>query len=262
MTAQNPLLRAPNLRALRNRNWPATVDLQVPATRAPGGPGHGGPGHGGPGHHCGGAGGGGAPGAGGASGNGGGQPATGGAQSGNGGASAGGVSGNGGEPLGSFTLSTPRLDFFGCPSAQTVVITNTSSVPLTWHASSTVLQGDSMNPNFPFRIAVSPLGSTLAPGAAVDLSIVPGLGVTSFFATVNIDADVAPSQAVNLMGQLTPTVIPPPDIDLGNVPLGSASQIFIAAQVWSFTYPTEVMSSSNPDFALNGMTPFLIGLGC
>jgi hypothetical protein len=145
---------------------------------------------------------------------------------------------------GSFTLSASALNFFNCPSPQTLVITNTSSMPLTWHVS-----GNLTNLSF------SPLGSTLDVGAAVNVSVVPTLGTLTVFTTLSIDADVASSQSINIGASLDATIVPPPDLDFGNVPIGGVSPpIFISAFATA-TYPGESIISSNQDFSLSGNAP-------
>jgi hypothetical protein len=93
-----------------------------------------------------------------------------------------------------------------------LTITNTSTVPLTWHVS-----GDLTG------IAFTPQGSTLAAGEAVSASLVQtAAGIPG--TNLQIDADIAASQALLAQGVILGVRIQPPaDIDFGNVPLGVAS---------------------------------------
>ena len=162
------------------------------------GDGHGGPGHGGPPDHCGAAGAGGATGGGGAT-------------------NTAGAAGTGGAQQGSLTVSPSGLAFDSCPVAQTVTITNTSAVPVTWH----------INGDFLSQMDITPTSSTLAAGEAIAVSVIPKHGATPA-ATLTVDADNAPSQSIRVMSNPGGTYIQiPPDIDFGNVPLGSSISVFI-----------------------------------
>jgi hypothetical protein len=127
-----------------------------------------------------------------------------------------------------------------------LLITNTSSAPLTWHIS-----GDLTS------FAVNPLGSTLAVGEAIDVSIVPKAGVRLAFSIASIDADIAPSQSISLNAVVNPTVTPPPDIDFGNVPIGrfDGPTIFLPLSAWGYFGPGPAMFSSNMSFSLSGNAP-------
>ncbi len=99
-----------------------------------------------------------------------------------------------------------------CLNPKTLTITNTSSVPLTWHVS-----GDLSG------IVFVPLGSMLAAGEAVSVSLTqkPGSMPPS---QLSIDADVAASQSVQIWGAILGVKIQlPADIDFGNVPVGIPS---------------------------------------
>jgi len=100
-----------------------------------------------------------------------------------------------------------------CLVPKPLMITNTSSVPLTWH-----VNGD------PAGVAVVPLGSTLAAGEAVSISLTQKPG--SIPSRLDIDADIAASQSVQIVGAILGVKIQvPPDIDFGAVPVGVASPI-------------------------------------
>src|SRR6478752_965590 len=184
--------------------------------------------------------------AGGDTGNGGGAGA--GASGGQGGAggATGGTAGTGAMP-GSALVSPLSLNFVGqCQvPAQSFTISNTGSIPLTWHAE---LHGSP-------PVYVSPPFSTLAPGTNVAVAVTqfsqPFYG--TFSGTVAISTDVAGplgpiAVSYSVLGS---TVVPPSDIDFGEVPLGSQKAISFSAA------PTQAnrLRSSNPDFLLTGMTP-------
>ena len=126
----------------------------------------------------------------------------------------GGAAGTGGTPQGNFTLSSDSIFLSNCQIPQTLTITNTSNVPLTWHVS-----GDLTG------IAFTPQGSTLAAGDAVSASLVQTANALAA-ANLQIDADIAASQTLLVQGGILGVRIhPPADIDFGNVPLGVASPI-------------------------------------
>jgi hypothetical protein len=162
----------------------------------------------------------------------------------------GGTAGAGGAQAG-FTLSQTLLSFFSmCVfTPQTLTITNTSNVPLTWHASGNLS-----------AVLLTPSGSTLQPGDGVSVSVLPqiqpGLGSVGSSSVVSIDADVAPSQSIEVTAQLTGKPAPsgplPPDIDFGNVPVGSAATAFVPVN----STPILVISSeTTPEFSLSGAAP-------
>jgi hypothetical protein len=71
-------------------------------------------------------------------------------------------------------------------------------------------------------IVFAPLGSTLAAGEAVSVSLTQKLSMTP--SQLSIDADIAASQLVYIMGaSLGARIQVPPDIDFGNVPVGVPS---------------------------------------
>jgi hypothetical protein len=165
-------------------------------------------------------------------------------------AGAGGAGGTGGVQQGSFTLSGTTLQFVGsCAfTQQTLTIANTSSVPLTWHAS-----GDLAT------TLLTPNGSTLEPGGQVSVSVLPQITLGDFSSSViSIDADVAPSQSIEVDAQLFGKEPPgplPPDIDFGDVPVGSHASAFIG--VVTPNVQILVMSGTNFDFSLSGAAPNL-----
>ena len=137
------------------------------------------------------------------------------------GASSAGTSGEGtagtGVQPGSFTFSPSSLYFSGICEAisRSSTITNTSSVPLTWHVTGVP------------SIVFTPASSTLAPGESVDVTVTVSAidRRLLWLATVSIDADVAPSQTVEVTvsfsGQYHSTL--PADLDFGDVPIPSSS---------------------------------------
>jgi hypothetical protein len=164
---------------------------------------------------------------------------------------AGGTAGAGGAQA-SFTLSQTLLSFSAlCVfTPQTVIITNTSSVPLTWHASGDVS-----------AVLLTPNGSTLQPGDGVSVSVLPQIQASAFLGSplvVSIDADVAPSQSIEvdalLIGKPAPPQPLPPDVDFGNVRVGDAVTGFVGVVGGS----VQVLTSSNSwVFALSGAAPNL-----
>ena len=165
---------------------------------------------------------------------------------------AGGASGAGGAQQGSFTLSDTSLLFVGqcATTAQPLTITNTSSIPLTWHGSPSLS-----------TTVLTPNGSTLQPGQALAVSVLPqamfGVPPPS---TVRIDADVAPSQTVQLTvslgGKPAPDLLPP-DIDFGNVTVGASATAFVG--IAGVGIGTQILalsdSISNNEFRLSGNAP-------
>jgi hypothetical protein len=123
---------------------------------------------------------------------------------------------------GGFTLSTNQLSFSGqCTlTAQPFIITNTSGVNLVWHASASL---SSTN--------VTPSGSTLLPGQAQSVSVLPeGWVGSNYSSLIRVDANGA-SQSVGVSAALSGTPAPaslPPDIDFGNVALGSSKTALIS----------------------------------
>src|SRR6478736_2816737 len=190
------------------------------------------------------------PGAGGApAGTGGTSAGTGGKSAGTGGTSAGtgGTSaGAGGAQSGSFTLSTTSLAWGSdCPFAKTFTVANTSSVPLTWHLSGGMS-----------GFTISPLGSVLAVGGAVEVSVLP-VGITSY-KHVSVDADIAPSQAVDIVFPVNAPVVLalPPDIDFGDVPVGSSKEVYISVNSIGFSNVSgpRLSITNSPPFTLWGST--------
>lgn len=254
-----------------NRVWPLMLSLVVPwapqSCTDDGGDGYAGSGGrggvGAAGH--GGLSSGGAAGSGAAGKNSGGAGAAGTGGSGTAGTGAAGTAGTAGTaggtdtPQGSFTLSSTDVSLSGTcqfdPSPfSNITLTNTSSVPLTWHASGGA------------PVVLTPSGSTLAVGAAITISISatlpPGTGTFPYTA-VSIDADVAPSQSIQVRGYLTGQFhVPlPPDQDFGEValvlvppisspPPGSPNTRFIPA---TGAVISEVLQSSNPAFTTGGV---------
>jgi hypothetical protein len=177
-----------------------------------------------------------------------------GATGGSAGASGGSTAGTGAVQEGSFTLSATTLLFVAaCQfTPQTLTITNTSSIPLTWHAS-----GDLST------TLLTPTGSTLQPGEQVSVSVLsqihPAAGSVGFSGStsvISIDADVAPSQSIQVVAQLSgkppPSAPLPPDIDFGDVPVGSGATAFVPVN----TTPILVISSQTaPEFSLSGAAP-------
>ena len=183
----------------------------------------------------------------------GGTAGTGGGTSGTGGtAGAGGTAGTGGAggaQQGSFTLSSTTLNYAGvCElSAQTLTITNTSGVALTWHATAS-----------PATTSVSPNGSTLGPGQAVAVSVLPAIFAPGP-ASLSINADVAPSQSVQI-NKFVSGKPPPPqlplDIDFGNVALGVRVTAFVSVN--GLGTDVKIMGKTGPDnneFQQSGFTP-------
>jgi hypothetical protein len=127
-----------------------------------------------------------------------------------------------------------------CPVPHIFTISNTSNVPLTWHVSTV-----------PAFFALTPLGSTLAVGGTIDVSVTSKARSAVF--TLEIVADVAPSQSVqlqsSLLGYLGPVVS---DVDVGNVPVGASSSVFIPA---AGDYPGVALGSSLAAFQLNFLKP-------
>lgn len=128
-----------------------------------------------------------------------------------------------------------------CPMAKTVTISNTSSVPLTWQMS-----GNLSN------IAVTPLGSTLPAGGAVDVSVTPKVNGALF--DVSIDADIAPSQLLTISivvsgGYFTGSLA---DVYFGNVPIGMSSTQLITAP----SFPGVILASANAAFKLLAAVPY------
>ncbi|HYQ03333.1 MAG TPA: hypothetical protein VER96_31880 [Polyangiaceae bacterium] len=167
---------------------------------------------------------------------------TGGTSAGTGGTSA----GAGGAQSGSFTLSTTSLAWGSdCPFAKTFTVANTSSVPLTWHLSGGMS-----------GFTISPLGSVLAVGGAVEVSVLP-VGITSY-KHVSVDADIAPSQAVDIVFPVNAPVVLalPPDIDFGDVPVGSSKEVYISVNSIGFSNVSgpRLSITNSPPFTLWGST--------
>jgi len=136
-----------------------------------------------------------------------------------------------------------------CLSPKTLTITNTSSVPLTWHVS-----GDLSG------IVFAPLGSTLAAGEAVSVSLTQKPG--SMPSQLSIDADIAASQSVQILGAILGVKIQvPPDIDFGNVPVGVPSPtVFIPVPPFANTWigaGLEFFGGDASSFEKSGVTPTL-----
>jgi len=119
-------------------------------------------------------------------------------------------------------------------------ITNTSGVPLTWHVSGN-----------PATMTLSPPSSTLPVGGAITVSVSSSLAKKASLSVVSIDADVAPSQSLEIRVSYLGAFLwfQPPDVDFGNVPVGVSSTITIQA---AGNYPDMRLQSSNPAFSLPG----------
>jgi len=121
---------------------------------------------------------------------------------------------------------------------QSFTITNTSNVNLTWHAWA----------NLSWAVP-TPSGSTLAPGQAVEVSVnVHSSGL--FESTViNIDTTAAPSQTVqvstNYITYPAPTSLPP-NVEFGNVPLGTTVTAGVNAFAVGGGYQSLAAVSSGP----------------
>jgi hypothetical protein len=176
---------------------------------------------------------------------------------GNGGIGGSGGAGGGGSSPGQLTLSATELDFaVMCPEPpvadpQMFTVDNAGGTALTWSASFDAT-----------KVAVSPSGSTLAPGVHVDVTVSPAPIVTSSpvgtmveLGDIHITNDVpgASAQTVTLLeSALGYFVNVPPDMDFGDVFVDSSvlQTVPVMASV-----PGAILGSSNPDFYLNGAAP-------
>jgi hypothetical protein len=148
---------------------------------------------------------------------------------------------------GSFTLSAQTLmigGFFCPPASAAFDITNTSSVPLAWHVSGN-----------PSTMQFTPPSSTLAAGGTISVSLSSTASVKSQRYVVSVDADIAPSQSLQILIAYGGYFVDPPaDIDFGNVPVGQYATIFIPL-TGSYSYPGTALVSSNSAFDLSGTPP-------
>ncbi|MEI9942425.1 MAG: hypothetical protein WDO69_34855 [Pseudomonadota bacterium] len=164
----------------------------------------------------------------------------------------GGASGTGGAQQGSFTLSKTSLQVPTCTVPLIVTITNTSSIPLTWHVSGDVS-----------KLVITPLGSTIPGGGSRDVSFLPIQGASTPPYLIYIDADIAPSQTIGFDGYPNgTTVVPPADIDFGNVPLqplfgGSPPMVHIAIPGVTHGILSGATVSGDAAFSLSGVAPII-----
>jgi len=113
--------------------------------------------------------------------------------------------------------------------------------------------------------SVTPSGSTLLPGQAVDVSVLPHPVQKMYYSVISVDTDVASSQSVQVdtsVETLSPPTNLPPDIDFGNVKVGSTVTAFIDLFSVGIQAPGIYASMSDtwPVFYLSGKSP-LPGLG-
>jgi hypothetical protein len=131
--------------------------------------------------------------------------------------------------------------------AQTLTISNTSSVPLTWRATGDVS-----------TVLLTPSGSTLPPNGQVSVSVIPQIAIGLFAtSTVNIEADDAASQSISVFAQLGGKAPPqnlPPDIDFGNVSIGAQPTAFVPVVGPNVAIAT-IQSTTSSAFSLSGNAP-------
>ncbi len=164
--------------------------------------------------------------------------------------------GGGSTSPGHLTLSATELDFYvECPgptvaTPQTLTLTNTGGTALTWSAT------------FDSSKALSSSGSTLAPGAHVDVAVSPPPITTSMPAQSSVDlgsltiASDVPGQAAQAVtlyeGASGYFATPDADLNFGDVFIGDVGGGTVPPVG---SVPGLVLSSSNPDFVLSGATP-------
>jgi hypothetical protein len=141
--------------------------------------------------------------------------------------------------------------FFSCGGTQTDTITNTSGIPLTWHVSGVLT-----------ALTVTPPGSTIPAAGSLDVSFVPNQGTHQLPSMLSIDADSAPSQTIQIFQNVNEaSVVPPPDIDFGNVPVhgaGSGPTVFIPIPSITFGLIDGLAfngGSGEPTFEKSGVAP-------